>query len=413
MQTDPTQEDLERFRRLVDLGLIYRRSDGALAAHPDLQQVPRRLSTAWDRPWTPPDDAELLRHAHAGASISAIADCMHRKRYQIIARVAVHGPPPAFPWTDAARRQVIGNCRTWNQAARALGRPCAEVQRIGKRLGIRPDPTLPVVRLASAQRRPEPSTWKTSGNLTASIEIGTQPADRASAEGIRLFGQLLRRGRLVLGGGLLNADPRLLARPRARARSVGGKVVPYGVRIRERDSAMIAAARDHVPMKDIARQAGMTRWGATMVLRRHGVAFTRRQDRGDLQERRRAVQAAMRSAPSIVALARQVGVTVSIAAYQVRQIDPDWPSRRAARYLAERRRARRQRIHRLRLALRGRHMSMAQAGRAAGIDRAQPSQILIYGPNEHTASRLAGALQVPAEWLMHGRGPTPEGLAGS
>lgn len=411
MASGPTHLDLNRFRRLVALRLIYRRSDGALVAHPDLQQVPQRLVEAWDRPWTPADDAALVRHGQAGASISAMADCMRRKRYQIVARLAAHGLPSAYPWTDAARRLVINNSRTWRQAAHALGRPRAEVQRIGRRLGGQPDPTLPVVRVVSARQSSKPCTGKTNSDPAQLIQIGTHGADGATAEDVRIFSQLLRRRHLVLCDGMLFVDQRLLTKPRARAPRDMQANKPYTERIRDRDHGIIAAAQAHVPMEEIARQAGMTRWGATLVLRRHGRDFTRLQDRPVIQERRQAVRAAMRTAPSITVLARQVGIPVGAATYLVRQIDRTWSIRRRESNLAARRRQRSERIARLRMALLCRRISMSQAGRDAGVQRSQPAQILIYGPNEQTAAQLARVLRVPAEWLLHGTGPQPVGIS--
>lgn len=413
MTSGPTQLDLDRFRRLVALRLIYRRGDGALVAHPELQRAPQRLVQAWDRPWTPADDAELQRHIQAGASISAMADCLHRKRYQIIARLAEQGPPPAYPWTDAARRLVISNSRTWRHAAQVLGRPRAEVQRLGSRLGSQPDPTLPVVRVVPVRRPPRPRVGTPPIDPAQQIQISTQPADSAPAEAIRLFSQLLRRGHIAFSAGVLEVDHRLLTRPRVRAPQDSLADQPYTERIRDRDQAILAAAQANVPMEEIARQAGMTRWGATLVLRRHGLDFTRRQDRPEIQERRQAVQAAMRTAPSITALACQVGIPVGIATYLVRQIDPTWSSRRRASNLVVRQRLQRERIQRLRMALICRQMSMSQAGREAGIQRSQPAQILVYGPNEQTAAQLARVLRVRAEWLLHGRGPKPVGISAS
>lgn len=413
MESGPTQLDLDRFRRLVALGLIYRRSDGALVAHSDLQRVPKRLVESWDRPWTPADDAEVQRHCRAGASISAMADCMRRKRHQIVARLAAHGPPPAYPWTDAARRLVIGNSRTWRQAAQALGRPREEVQRIGSRLGSLPDAALPVVRVVPVRQPPIPRSGKAPRDPARQIQIGTQRADGATAEAVHIFGQLLRRGHVALCDGVLQVDQRLLRKPRVRARQDQNGVQPYAERIRDRDQGIIAAAQANVPMEKIARQACMTRWGATLVLRRHGFDFTRMEDLPDTQERRKAVQAAMRTAPSLAALAQQVGLSLGKAAYSVRQIDPNWIARRVQSSLAVRRRQRHERIQRLRMALICRRMSMSQVGRAAGVKRAQPAQILIYGPNEQTAGPLARVLRVPMEWLMEGAGSNPAGISAS
>jgi hypothetical protein len=414
MGSGPTQLDLDRFRRLVALGLIYRRGDGALVAHSGLQQAPKRLVESWDRPWTPADDTELQRHCQAGASISAMADCMRRKRHQIVARLAAHGPPPVYPWTDAARRLVISNSRTWRQAAQALGLPHEEVQRIGCRLGSQPAPTLPVVRVVSVWKPPSARAGKTPSDPTNQIQIGAQPVNGApAAEAVAIFGQLVRRGHVVLSDGVLQVDQRLLKKPRVRAGRDQNAVQPYAERIRDRDQGIIAAAQANVPMKEIARQAGMTRWGATLVIRRHGIEFTRVQDLPESQERRKMVKAAMRTTSSITALARQVGVHVSVASYMVQQIDPTWSVRRAQSNLAARRHLRSERIRRLRMALICRKMSMALAGRLACVKRSQPSQILIYGPKEQTAGPLARVLRVPVAWLMEGVGPNPAGISTS
>lgn len=419
MIAGPSQLDIDRFRRLVALGLICRRSDGALAAHSDLQKVPKRLVESWDRPWTPADDAELQRHCQDGASISAMADCMRRKRCQIVARLAAHGPPPAYPWTDAARRLVISNSRSWRHAARALGVPRADAQRVGRRLRAKPDPTVPMVRVSLADKRhPErPNGHRVPIDAHERIEIGDQPADATpSVHDAKAFGRLLRLGHVaVREDGTLVVDQRLLVKPRERAayrvevRDADGQ--RYADRISARDARIVAATKAYIPVAEIARQEGMTRWGVTLVIRRHGIDFTPLRDRLESKALRAAVRAAMRSSPSLPALAHQVGLSLGKASYMVRQIDPTWVARRAKANLTARRRLRRERIERLRMALICRQMSMNQAGRAAQVQRTQPGQILVHGPNAETVGLLARVLHVPEAWLSDGTGPAPAGIS--
>lgn len=157
---------------------------------------------------------------------------------------------------------------------------------------------------------------------------------------------------------------RLMHKPRTRHPWSKVEHLSHGDRIQDRDQAIIAAAKANIPMEEVAQRAGMTRWGATLVLRRHGYDFTRMQDMPEALARRTAVEAAMRTAPSLTALARQVGLPVGIATYLARQIDPTWSRRRSAANLESRRRLRSERIERLRMSLICRQMSMSQAGRA-------------------------------------------------
>jgi hypothetical protein len=313
-----------------------------------------------------------------------------------------------MPWTDAARRLVIRNSRSWRQAAQALGIPVGVAQHEGQRLDANPDPTVPKVRLATARKTP-PTTPGKQFDAAELIEIGNRLVEGApTRQEIHAFGWLLRKGHVVVReDGSLLVDHRLMRKLRPRGPQSDG--LSYAERVHDRDQAIIAAAKAHIPMDEIARRFGMTRWGATLVLRRHGFEFTRIQDRPEIQERRQAVQAAMRTAPSITALAHQVGIPVGIATYLVRQIDPTWSARRTARNLAERQRLQRERIQRLRMALACRQRTMAEVSRAAGIRRTQLSQVLVYGVRPADLPAVARELEVPLAWLADGDGSAPRG----
>lgn len=399
-------DDGAALRRLVSGGWICRQSDGNLGAHPQLLRMPRAYRLDRNRPWTASDDADLRQHAASGASLGAVADSCWRTRVGVVARLIHLRQALPHPQSAAA---CIAASRTWTEAAVVLGLTRAQARRCGLRLRVTPDP-----RVQRIPPRPAPIV----GPLVRQADpLGapTVAVGSPSIADLQACGRLIRQGDLVLDAdGAVAVSDRLVrsAQP-SRPATVTPPVARDPAVTQARNLQICALAKAGSTPTAIARAVGMSRWGVTLILRQRGIHYIRHHQRPSLRAEMTTVQRAMATAGSLRDVVNQVGLPLNRVAYLVRRLDPGWVGRQGVQRVAMRHQARRALLERLRMALAYRQRTMADVARAAGIHRAQVSQILVNGVRPDELPALSRVLDVPLPWLADGVGRAPPGCTPS